>query len=130
LYFFEKKLKKYKHEVFLGSESYRGIRNTWTRVTQLMIDADLVFIFLENTGGCLMEHTITHCYTPFLPKTINLIKKGTYLTGMITKGTLLKNGCRYNHYKDSNELNDLIERYVDDHQKLLRFKPPKTIKIS
>jgi len=104
-----------------GLTHQKGVRNTYHRVVELMGEAELIIILLTNTGGAVVEHTLSIC-EGHQDKTINFVEKDTMLSGMMTSGTFMLPSVKVVTFTDEEDLFEKIKKYLDTYKKELSLK--------
>ena len=114
----KKILEKIGHEVMIGNESLRGIRNVWNRLDLLIERADHIILLLKNQGGVLVEHSrITEKNQGY--KTVNYVKEREQLSNVLLKGSFLLPQTKTLWYKDDKDLVDLVIRTTEAYNRHL-----------
>jgi len=103
------------HTVMLGNRTARDIRNTWNRLCSLIEQSDHIIVLLNNQGGVVGEHGIITT-GGYGYKTVNYIKEGEQLSGLLLQGSLLLPQTRVFWYRGDMQLADLVIRVTEAYQ--------------
>jgi len=112
--FVQKLVEHMGNKVMIGNRSARNIRNTWNRQLYLMEKSDYIIVLLNNTGGVMCEHAII-TEREYSNKTVNFVKEGEKLSGIILQGSLMMPNTRLFWYKDDLQLADLVIRTTESY---------------